>query len=51
MVDFTIIAFAIFVAVKAINRLQRKQEEAPAAPPPTPDDIILLREIRDALKK
>ena len=51
MVDFTIIAFAIFVAVKAINRLQRKQEEAPSAPPPTPEDIVLLREIRDALKK
>ncbi len=51
MVDFTIIAFAIFVAVKAINRLQRKQAEAPAAPPPTPEDIVLLREIRDALKK
>lgn len=52
MVDFTIIALAIFVAVKAINRLQRKrQEEAPAAPPPTPEDVLLLREIRDALKK
>lgn len=51
MVDFTIIAFAIFLAVKAINQLQRKQEEAPAAPPPTPEDIVLLREIRDALKK
>ncbi|HNA28576.1 MAG TPA: large conductance mechanosensitive channel protein MscL [Thiobacillaceae bacterium] len=51
LVDFTIIAFAIFLAVKAINQLQRKQEEAPAAPPPTPEDILLLREIRDALKK
>ncbi|MEW5786392.1 MAG: large conductance mechanosensitive channel protein MscL [Pseudomonadota bacterium] len=51
LVDFTIIAFAIFVAVKAINRLQAKKEEAPAAPPPTPEDILLLREIRDALKK
>lgn len=52
MVDFTIIAFAIFVAVKAINKLQRqRQEEPPAAPPPTPEDILLLREIRDALKK
>lgn len=52
MVDFTIIALAIFVAVKAINRLQRKrEEEAPAAPPPTPEDVLLLREIRDALKK
>ncbi len=52
MVDFTIIALAIFVAVKAINRLQRKrEEEAPAAPPPTPEDVLLLREIRDALKQ
>jgi len=51
MVDFTIIAFAIFVAVKAINRLQRAEAAAPAAPPPTPEDIILLREIRDSLKK
>jgi len=51
VVDFTIIAFAIFMVVKAINRMQRKSEEAPAAPPPTPEDIVLLREIRDALKK
>jgi len=51
MVDFTIIAFAIFVAVKAINRLQRAEEASPAAPPPTPEDIVLLREIRDSLKK
>jgi len=51
MVDFTIIAFAIFVAVKAINKLKRKEEAAPAAPAPTPEDIVLLREIRDALRK
>ena len=51
MVDFVIIAFAIFVAVKAINSLKRKEEAAPAAPAPTPDDVVLLREIRDALKK
>jgi large conductance mechanosensitive channel len=51
MVDFTIIAFAIFVAVKAINKLKRTEQAAPAAPPPTPEDIVLLREIRDALKK
>ncbi len=51
MVDFTIIAFAIFIAVKAINKLKRKEEAAPAAPAPTPEDIVLLREIRDALKK
>ncbi|MEW6678904.1 MAG: large conductance mechanosensitive channel protein MscL [Pseudomonadota bacterium] len=51
IVDFTIIAFAIFVAVKAINKLKRQEEAAPAAPPPTPEDIVLLREIRDALRK
>jgi large conductance mechanosensitive channel len=51
MVDFLIIAFAIFVAVKAINKLKRAEEAAPAAPAPTPEDIVLLREIRDSLKK
>ncbi len=51
LVDFTIIALAIFMVVKAINKLQRQQEEAPAAPPPTPEDVLLLREIRDALNK
>jgi large conductance mechanosensitive channel len=51
IVDFTIIAFAIFVAVKAINKLKRQEEAAPAEPPPTPEEIVLLREIRDALKK
>jgi len=51
LVDFVIIAFAIFVAVKAINSLKRKEEAAPAAPAPTPEDVVLLREIRDALKK
>lgn len=51
IVDFTLIAFAIFVAVKAINRLKRQEETTPAAAPPTPEDIVLLREIRDALKK
>ena len=51
LVNFVIIAFAIFVAVKAINSLKRKEEAAPAAPPPPPEDIVLLREIRDSLKK
>ncbi|MBI5329916.1 MAG: large conductance mechanosensitive channel protein MscL [Betaproteobacteria bacterium] len=50
MVDFTLIAFAIFVAVKVINRL-KQTEAAPAEPAPTPEDVLLLREIRDALKK
>jgi large conductance mechanosensitive channel len=49
VVDFTIIAFAIFLVVKAINRLKQKQEEAPAAPSPTNEEK-LLAEIRDLLK-
>jgi len=53
VIDFMIIAMAIFVAIKAINRLKRK-EEAPAepeAPAPDPEDVVLLREIRDLLKQ
>ena len=49
VVDFTIIAFAIFLVVKATNRLKQKQEEAPAAPPSTNEEK-LLAEIRDLLK-
>jgi large conductance mechanosensitive channel len=48
--DFTIVAFAIFIAVKAINRLKRKEEEAPAAPPAPSAEAQLLAEIRDLLK-
>ena len=48
IVQFVIVAFAIFLVVKAINRLHKKPAEAPAA---TPEDILLLREIRDALCK
>jgi large conductance mechanosensitive channel len=52
LVDFTIVALAIFVAVKAINKMQRERPApVPAAPPPTPEDVLLLREIRDALKQ
>jgi large conductance mechanosensitive channel len=52
LIQFVIIAFAIFLMVKTINRLSRKQEAAaPVAPPPTPEDVLLLREIRDSLKK
>jgi large conductance mechanosensitive channel len=50
IVQFLIVAFAIFMVVKAINASQRKQEEAPAAPAPPSDEIKLLTEIRDALK-
>ncbi len=51
VVNFLIIAFAIFLVVKAVNNMRRKEEEAPAEPPPPPEEVVLLREIRDALKK
>jgi large conductance mechanosensitive channel len=50
VIDFTIIAFAIFIAVKAINSLKRK-EETPTAPPEPPAQEVLLAEIRDLLKE
>lgn len=49
MIDFALIALAIFMAIKVINRLQRKKEEAPAPAVPA-EDIVLLTEIRDALR-
>jgi len=50
--NFMILAFIIFMMVKQFNRLKREEPApAPAAPPPTPEDIVLLREIRDSLKK
>ena len=51
--NFVILAFIIFLMVRQINRLRALHEKpaAPAAPPPTPEDIVLLREIRDSLKK
>jgi large conductance mechanosensitive channel len=52
LLNFLILAFIIFMMVKQINRLKREQPAAaPAEPPPTPEDVLLLREIRDALKK
>ncbi len=48
IIDFVIVAFVMFLVIKALNSLKKKQEEAPAS---TPEDIQLLREIRDALKK
>jgi large conductance mechanosensitive channel len=50
-IDFLIIAFAIFMVVKAMNSLKKKQVEAPSAPPEPPADVKLLTEIRDLLKK
>ena len=49
IVDFTIIAFAIFIAIKGINTLKRKEEEAPKAPPEPSRQEVLLGEIRDLL--
>lgn len=48
LINFIILAFVIFQMVKLMNRLKKTDAAAPA---PTPDDIVLLREIRDALKK
>ncbi|MHB1272850.1 MAG: large-conductance mechanosensitive channel protein MscL [Rhodanobacter sp.] len=50
LIQFLIIAFAIFLMVKAINRLSRRQEAAPAEPAAPSADVVLLTEIRDLLK-
>ncbi len=47
-INFILLAFVIFQMVKIINKIR---DEEPKSPPPTPEDIILLREIRDSLKK
>lgn len=53
-VNFILVAFIIFVLVRAVNRatelFERKKDEAPAAPAPEPAELVLLREIRDELK-
>lgn len=51
VVSFVIVAFAVFILIRAINRLRRKQEEKPAEAPPPAEDVLLLREIRDELKR
>ncbi len=48
-INFIILAFIIFLMVKQINRLKKDTPAAPPAPPP--EDVVLLREIRDALRK
>lgn len=50
IIEFIIIAFAIFLIVKWMNSMKKKEEEAPAAPPAPAEDVVLLREIRDLLK-
>lgn len=49
--DFTMVAFAIFLLIKAVNRFKAKQETAPAEPAKPPAQEVLLGEIRDLLKK
>lgn len=51
VIKFLIVAFALFVVVKGVNRMRRQQEEAPKAPPAPPKEVMLLEEIRDLLKK
>ena len=54
IVNFLLVAFAIFIVIKAMNSFHKKKEEEAAPPPPPPadpDDVVLLREIRDLLKK
>jgi len=51
LVNFVILAFIIFLMIKQMNRLRTPAPAEPEAPPPTPEDVLLLREIRDSLKK
>jgi len=51
LINFIILAWIIFLMVKAMNKLKKEEPAAPAAPAPTPEDVLLLREIRDSLKK
>lgn len=51
LVNFIIIAFAIFMVIKAMNNLKRKEETVPEAPPEPTEDVKLLTEIRDLLEK
>jgi large conductance mechanosensitive channel len=51
LINFLILAFIIFLMVKFINKLRHADAAAPAEPPPTPEDVLLLREIRDSLQR
>jgi large conductance mechanosensitive channel len=50
-INFIILAWVVFLMVKVMNRMRKQEEAAPTAPAATPEDIQLLREIRDELKK
>ena len=51
VLDFLIVALAIFMVVKGLNKMKKKEEEKPAAPPKPSNEEVLLTEIRDALRK
>lgn len=51
LINFLLLAMVVFVMVKQMNRLKRQEEAAPAPAPATPEDIVLLREIRDSLRR
>jgi large conductance mechanosensitive channel len=50
VIAFVIVAWAVFLLIKVMNRLKREEVAAPAAPPEPPEEVKLLREIRDSLK-
>ena len=51
IIKFIVIAFVLFLLIKSMSRIMKKKEEAPIVPAPTSEDVLLLREIRDELKK
>jgi large conductance mechanosensitive channel len=51
VLKFAIVAWVLFLIIRVMNAMKKKEAEAPAEPPPTPEEVVLLREIRDALKK
>ncbi len=51
VLDFIIVAFVIFLVIRAMNKMKKKEEEAPSEPPPPPKEQVLLTEIRDLLKQ
>jgi large conductance mechanosensitive channel len=51
IISFIIVAFALFIVIKGMNKMKRKEEAKPAEPPKPSEEVLLLREIRDALKR
>jgi len=51
IIDFLIVALCIFFVIKGMNTLKKKEEAAPETPPPPSEEAVLLKEIRDLLKK